>query len=360
MGSSPRIPGAFNDISPDWLTRALRSSGRSRTAEVEAVSIERIGEGRGFAGSIGRLRIRYAGDSDAPSTLVVKLPSVDPDIRLYAIRDGMYRRETMFYRELAPESGVRIPYCYFADLDDDSGDFVLLLEDLAGLREGNEIAGCSLEDAALTVRYLARLHAAWWNDARVAELGWLTGDGDSSPGLQVLYRDAWNGAADSLASIFPPEVFAIAERFGPRLAAFLKTSDAGNRTLNHGDCHLGNMFFQDGEVVMIDWQNVMMTSPVLDVAYFIQGSLPVKTRRAHEVQLLDAYRETLMEHGVSDFSKEQLADHYRRGLLRTLIPSVLSVANLDMEGPDTRQLVETIGRRMIGIADWDCGDLIPN
>jgi hypothetical protein len=55
-----------------------------------------------------------------------------------------------------------------------------------------------------------------------------------------------------------------------------------------------------------------------------------------------------------------LIEDYRRGLLRTLIPSVLSVANLDMETPQSRELVQTIGSRMIGIADWDCDDLIPD
>jgi len=370
MGSSHRtmnggavpaatIPGTLDDISPGWLTHALRAGGRRQTAEVESVSVEEIGHGRGFAGSIGRLTVAYTDDSAAPSTLVVKLSSVDPQVRRYAIDDGMYRRETMFYRELAAESGVPVPHCYLAELDRDSGDFVLLLEDLTGLREGDEIAGCSVDDAMLTMRYLARLHAAWWNNPRAAGQEWLLPDTDSSISLQRRYLSAWSTAADSLASIFPADVFVIAERLGPQLAAFLEASNDGDRTLNHGDCHLGNLFFRDDGIVLIDWQNVMITSPALDTAYFIQGSLPVETRRADEAQLLDAYRDTLLDQGVAEYSKDRLIQDYRRGLLRTLIVSVLSVANLGMEGPETRQLVQTIGQRMIGIADWDCGSLIP-
>jgi hypothetical protein len=102
----------------------------------------------------------------------------------------------------------------------------------------------------------------------------------------------------------------------------------------------------------------MVTSPALDIAYFVQGSLPVETRRAHERELLDIYLSTLREIGVTDYSFDQLIEDYRRGLLRTLIPSVLSMANLDMETPESRELVRTIGARMIGIVDWDCGDLI--
>ena len=99
---------------------------------MESLTVERIGQGRGFAGSIHRLTIRYSADTEAPPTIVVKSPSANLEIRDYAIRDGMYRRETMFYRELATESGIPVPDCYFSDLDPESGDFVLLLEDLTG------------------------------------------------------------------------------------------------------------------------------------------------------------------------------------------------------------------------------------
>ena len=329
---------------------------------MESLSIERIGQVRGFAGSISRLIIQYEDESDAPSTMVVKLSSVDPDIRRYASEDGMYRRETMYYRELAGESGIPVPDCYFADLDPGSGDFVLLLEDLTGLQEGDEIAGCSLQQAELVVRTLARLHARWWNDRRVAGLSWLTGPADHSKQfnrLENLYLDAWNRATDTLAAIYPPTTFAIAERFGPGLAAVLHTSTVGDQTLNHGDCHLGNMFFRDDQVVFTDWQNIMVTGPGLDLAYFIQGSLPVETRRTHEQDLLALYNSTLAKNGVTNYPPGKLFEDYRRDLLRTLIPSVLSVANLDMNAPESRELVETIGGRMIAIADWNCGDLIP-
>jgi len=333
------------------------------TAIVDSVTVDRIGQGRGFAGSIRRLSVSYSGDSEAPTTIVAKSPSADLEIRDYAVRDGMYRRETMFYRELATESGVRVPDCYFADLDPGSGDFVLLLEDLGLLEEGDEIAGCSFEQATLVVRSLAQFHARWWNNERVSGLDWLGGDSDTSTGantLQTLYLDAWSRATDTLADIYPPELFVIAEQFGPGLASVLQKGATVNKTLNHGDCHLGNLFFGVDNVVFTDWQNVMVTSPALDITYFIQGSLPVETRRTHEREFLDMYLSTLRENGISGYSHDQLIEDYRRGLLRTLIPSVLSVANLDMETPESRELVQTIGARMIGIADWDCGELIPN
>jgi len=356
-----RIQRTTNEITSEWLTTALRANDRLGTAEVQAVSVELIGQGRGFAGSIVRLTVRYAGDTDAPSTMVSKLPSIDPEIRRYAVKDGMYRRETMFYRELAQDSTIIVPDCYYAEHDSVTGDFVLLLEDLTDLQEGNEIVGCSLDQARSVVQSLAQLHATWWNSKQLSRHSWLPGTGDSSASFSALqdrYREAWNRAADTLALIFPRSTFAIAERFGRGLASVLQAAATGDQTLNHGDTHLGNLFFRDNEVVFTDWQNVMATSPTLDVAYFIQGSLPVEGRRTHERALLDLYASTLEANGVTNYTSDNLIEDYRRGLLRTLVPSVLSVANLDMDSPETRELVQTIGARMIAIADWDCGDLI--
>jgi len=358
------IPRTSDDFTPDWLTAALHANSRlpMRTI-VQSLTLERIGQGRGFAGSIRRLNVSYSGDSEMPLTIVAKSPSTDLTIRDYAIRDGMYQRETMFYRELATEAGIPVPGCYFADLDPDSGDFVLLLEDLTALEEGDEITGCSLAQAALVVRSLARLHARWWNDGRVAGLDWIgraSGAPTENDTVQARYQDAWGRATDTLADIYAPELFMIADKLGTGLAAVLEASASTNQTLNHGDCHLGNIFFRDDEVVFTDWQDVTVTSPALDIAYFIQGSLPVETRRDNERELLDTYLSTLRENGVTGYSPDHLIEDYRRGLLRTLIPSVLSVANLDMETPQSRELVQTIGGRMIGISDWDCDDLIPD
>ena len=354
------IPRTLDDITPEWLTGALRANANLNDPVVESLSVKPTGNG--YAGVLGRLTVIYADECDTPSTLIAKLPSVDPDIRKYAIDDGMYRRETRFYQDLAKDSGIPVPKCYYADLDSKTGGFVLLLEDLGDMREGDEVAGCSVEDAMNVVRNLAQLHAAWWNDGRTASLDWLAGtESPSMTGmrLQNLYVEAWDKTSHTFARIYPPDTFNIAERLGPNLAVVLQAATTGHQTLNHGDTHLGNMFFRDPEVVLVDWQNVMVTSPALDIAYFIQGSLQIETRRTHEQELLDEYLTTLYRNGVTGYSRDQLIDDYRRGVLRTLVPSVLSMANLDMETPDSRELIETIGARMIGIADWDCGALIP-
>ena len=286
------------------------------------------------------------------------MPAYDADIRQYAIKDGMYRRETRFYQELAMSSHIPVPNCYYAELDNESGNFILILEDLSHLRAGDELAGCSVDEVAHVVRGLARLHAAWWNNEKIESFNWIRSPNSNPVNLQEMYLEAWTKTSETLSRIFPPDTFEISKQLGSQLAATLQTANTGAHTLNHGDAHLGNIFFGTDEFVLLDWQNLTVSSPALDIAYFIQGSLPEESRRVYERELLDIYLATLNNHGVSDYSLERLIEDYRFGLLRSLIPSVLSVANLGMENHESLDLIETVGARMVAIADWDCGELI--
>ena len=56
----------------------------------------------------------------------------------------------------------------------------------------------------------------------------------------------------------------------------------------------------------------------LDVSYFIAESLATDDRRAHERALLERYHAGLVAGGVTDYSFDQLYDHYRLSLLTQL------------------------------------------
>ena len=266
-----RIPQTTGQITPQWLTDALHAGSRPDAPAVEKVEFERIGEGRGFIGVVARATVSYQGgraDSrNAPSTLIAKLVSADPATHERMNRHGGYERETLFYEKLAPESGIPLPECYYGRFDSESGLSVLLLEDLNGLREGDEITGCTRDEAMIVTENLARLHARWWNDQRLRGYRWLIQPSTPERALrsQDGYLAAWNQSEDRLAEIFPPEVFAVAERFGRKMAEYLVSAPPRDVTLNHGDCHLGNLFFRDAAnqngVVLIDWQNAGVRRP---------------------------------------------------------------------------------------------------
>ena len=60
MGSLT-IPADVDEITPEWLTRALRSRGRAGSAPVISCSSETVGEGKGFVSQVARLSLEYGG-----------------------------------------------------------------------------------------------------------------------------------------------------------------------------------------------------------------------------------------------------------------------------------------------------------
>ena len=81
-------------------------------------SLQPIGAGAGFIGDILRVSLQYDGrNQGAPATLIAKLPTSDAKRALMSNAARFNEREIRFYRELAAESRVRTPQCYYADMD---------------------------------------------------------------------------------------------------------------------------------------------------------------------------------------------------------------------------------------------------
>ena len=118
-------------LTDSWLSSVLRS-------DVSVRGTSRIGDG--LVGM--NIRLELDSDGSLPATLVAKLPSPDPTSRATGIALRNYEREVSFYLEIAPTVDIRVPRCYHGEWHADSGDFVLLMEDLAPAVQGNQITGC--------------------------------------------------------------------------------------------------------------------------------------------------------------------------------------------------------------------------
>jgi hypothetical protein len=153
-------------ITPEWTTAVLEHNGLRAT--VRRVTTEPVGTGQ--MGSSYRLFIDYAA-GNGPHRLIVKLPATDPASR--AAGQLGYRSETTFYREVAHRIHVDIPQCYLAAMNERGDGFTLVLEDLAPAQQGDQIAGCTVDQARAAAINVAGLHAPTWNDRSLRELDWL-------------------------------------------------------------------------------------------------------------------------------------------------------------------------------------------
>jgi len=203
------IPTRIDELTADWLTESLRSSGVLEAARVTHVKAEALGDGEGFMGEIYRLHLAFdPPEPDAPATLIAKIPTNIRENRAVGELVGAYEREILFYREFAAALPLRTPRVYFSDMEAGTSSerdaqgaaiidnwpiwliqklmvfvtwlarrrtrrYVLLIEDFGSAGAGNQVAGCSPEVAREILESIAKVHAQYWDEPKLADAHWL-------------------------------------------------------------------------------------------------------------------------------------------------------------------------------------------
>lgn len=335
-------PAVVAELTPAWLSDVL--GGR-----VDAVRAEPVGTGQ--IGTCHRLHLDGEG---VPATVLAKLPAVDPAAR--ELLAGVYRTETIFYAEVAPTVAIRVPACHHAAMSTDSGDFVLLLEDLAPAVQGDQLVGCSADQARDAAVNLAGLHGPRWCDPTLLDLDGVTlTDAEGATLLAELYGPATDIFLDGLGDLLAPEdhdtlraCVAVTERW-----TLARSERFG---LVHGDYRLDNLLFPpDGGPgsVAVDWQTLSLGLPARDLAYLLGTGLPVADRRAHERDLVAVYHSALVGHGVASYSAEQAWDDYRFAMLQGPLVSVFGCAYGTRTDRGDRMFAAMVTRSCAAIRDLD-------
>ncbi len=360
----PPIPSTPAELTPAWLTEALRATGHLDDAAVAAVQVEPIGQGVGILCQLARLTLTYDRPAPAaPASLVAKLPTADAQTRGMVALFRFYEREVRFYAEVAPLLEVRTPRCYYHDFDPTDGDFILLLEDLSPYRLGDQLAGASVEELRLVVAELAKLHAPWWNDPRLERLHWVpvANDPVNKAGL-ALYPQAWPVFVERFGHALPEAVRRTGERLGAHVGAILDRFTTAPRTICHGDYRLDNLFFGNADnapLAVIDWQIAVRSVGTYDVGYFMSQSVDPAVRRAHELDVLRMYHQLLLEGGVRDYSFDDCLTDYRWTLLFCFCYPVMGGGLGDLSNERGYALATTMMERSAAaILDWDAGKLL--
>jgi len=359
----PPIPSTLTELTPAWLTEALRAAGYLDDAAVAAVQAEPVGEGVGILCQLARLTLTYDRPAPtAPASLVAKLPTANAQTRGMVALFRFYEREVRFYAEVAPLlDAVRIPRCFYHDFDPASGDFILLLEDLSACRLGDQLAGASVEEVRLAVAELAKLHAAWWNSPRLEGLGWVpvANDPVNKAGL-ALYPQAWPVCLERFGHALPEAMRRTGERLGACVGAILDRFMAAPRTICHGDYRLDNLFFGGAApLTVIDWQIAVRSVGTYDVGYFMSQSVDPNVRRAHELDILRMYHQMLVERGVQGYRFDDCLTDYRWTLLFCFCYPVMGGGLGDLSNERGYALATTIMERSTAaILDWDAGKLL--
>jgi len=350
MHSIPADPVA---VTPQWLTQVLRDGGALQEATVTAVIPEQLGTGRGFTGTVLRLRLDYDQEEQgAPGTLVAKFPNSNPTVRAALHAVGFYEREIGFYTHVAPASRLRTPRCYYSALDATTAENIILLEEISDARPGDNVGGCTPAEAELIARELAAFQGAWWDHPRLAEF---TCFPLASPQLfqmiEQTYTAAWDGILAKYRDQLPGRFLELGSRFRGNVVAVRTEQSRRPWTIVHGDFRLDNMLFgatgSTQPLAVVDWQRSGRERGPSDLAYFMAGSLPTDVRRAIETRILETYYGALTDHGVGDYSLAECRRDYRLGMLNSLYVAVRAGALLDLSSPRGQELFDVIVSRCL-------------
>jgi hypothetical protein len=363
LAGSSQIPSAAKSITASWLTSVLRAGVHIRRASVRSFAVQQIDAAHGLVGRVFRVRVRYdAHEPRAPSTLIVKLPPADPELREQVFE--LYRREIRFYADLAPRVGLRTPQLYFERSDAKTGNAVLVLEDLSDLQRGDHFSGCSLERARLVVSQLARLHASWSRPQWRRRLSWLPDlSEDIEPGAdRAFLRKVCQRCVARYGEKFPARLLDLGDRFVPRAASIRAMLTASPTTLVHGDLRLDNMFFigsrSGTRLALIDWQLARRGPGVIDAAYFIGLNLDTNARRRIELDLLKTYHSELTKH-ITGYAFDQCMRDFRIAIVFMLFRLMTAAAVLDFADSRAEAFLESwIQRCDAMLTDHDAGAFV--
>jgi hypothetical protein len=317
------IPTGAADLTAEWLTAAI---GPNFGSVVDAVESTPVGTGQ-VADSV-RLQLSWLPPETGPETLVVKVTSSSDVSRAAAITTRTYEIEVGFYNDLASSLPVRTPRCYWAGYDASTGAYAVVLEDAHPAIAGDQLAGCTVEEARMALKEAALLHGPRANDPTLEKIPWLNRQGaDHTSNISMLLGAVSGGFLDRYRERLSPEVVALVERVVPRLPEMAPDPKAP-RTITHGDFRIDNLLFGEERVWVLDWQTVSLGEPMSDVSYFLGGSLLPDVRQQEEELLVRFYRDRLAEAGL-DLEWDDVWRGYRRhafsGLIMAIIASALVV-----------------------------------
>jgi hypothetical protein len=318
VASSPtKIPAAVDELTPPWFSEVL-------DADVSAVEVVDA-----HSGTTGRVLVRLEADDAVPDTLFVKLQPFAADQREFLRAVGLGVAEARLYAAVGDDLPVRAPEVWHSAYAEADGSFIMVLEDLTatGCRFPKPGDDDVLEVAESLVDELAVLHAAYWG----RELPWLgvhaltAGGGVRAENRMAQGTALVQMALDQFAAELPPAFRELGELYVERYREIGSLWNEGERTLIHGDDHIGNLFVDDHRTGFYDWAVASRHPGMRDVAYFLCNSVPTEVRRAEEDRLLARYRDGLAAAGRSlDAAVAQ--DQYRLFSVYSWISAVTTAA----------------------------------
>lgn len=345
-----------SDLTVNWAQRIVnRHYSDAIVSKVSVVSVD-IGT---------TTRIRVVVEHDKPEALphqwFVKLPSLAWQAKLITSLPRLLHTEVRFYNEVASTVPINVPNFLAAQSKFGVGA-TLVLVDLAESGSTPSKPGDSLTVAQATavVKQLARFHAHFWYKVNCDQTyRWLVGpvrrlEDHLGTALSVPLMKRGLRLAGELV---PSALHAPAIRYARYRRQVMRFLSDAPQTLIHHDCHPGNLFWNQSQPGLLDWQLVRLGEGISDIAYFLSTALKPETRRLHESSLLATYMESLENNGIVYIDIENMQQRYRAHLIYPFEAMIMTLAIGGMMSLESNH--ELLRRTATALEDLDVFAVLP-
>jgi len=337
------IPSSIDDVSAAWLAEATG-------LPVTGATATQIGVGVGVSSAL--YRVALEGDG-VPETVVVKLPALAEEAVFTSSVLRMYIRECRFFQELAEASPVRVPVCHHTAVDEETSRFVVVMEDLGGMRIVDQTEGMAIADAERAVDELATWHAQWWGKGDALAADGLTvslADPIYPAILPMVFGEGWEKV--TAAGEVPEPIMRVGPRWTEVFAQLLTELASAPNTMIHGDYRADNILFcPDGSAALLDFQLIGTGSGAYDLAYFVTQSLEPEVASANERALFERWLAGLRAGGVPESDLGGLWEDYRKAALFCLVYPIVASRGMDLSDPRQAALVACMNGRFARAVD---------
>lgn len=339
LGGLRAFPRSVDELDAAFLSRVLRRH------------VEQVRRLDGADGTSCRARLALVGD-DVPETVFVKMPAATVATRMLGELARLAETECRFYRWLAPDLGDGVPRCHGTAFDDLTGRYIVVLEDMSvtDCVFPDTLNPLSADQMTGVMRALGQLHGTFADRMPVkpggaGPLGWLSppSTDPANPLTPMLMRKS----AEKLSRCTDIDVYR-GQYLWEHLQQIAVFNDRGRHFVLHGDSHPGNTYFRAGRAGLLDWQVVRRGHPSRDLAYTLVLGMTTEERRERQRELLDSYREAVVEAGGPELDGAELFERYRQNAVYSYV-SALATAGLG--GMQTENIALEGLRRAVAAID---------
>jgi len=325
-------PKSPDQITKEWMDYAFNEAGICNSGTISNIEVKPLGPHvKGLLSSLCRVKLNYdAYTQQLPNSVVIKFPSILEERKDFGNHFRAYEREIRFYREIAKNSPIRIPKCYFTVMEKETEDYILVIEDAGSWTPGDQLKGLTLKQTQSAVKEISKFHGYWWDSEKLSNLEWMPEEnrdhihsfkenwGDFSHEHREVLNDKDISAGDIIAN------------------SGQKIHDLGlitARTIIHYDFRADNMMFNDrDEILVLDWQVALRSLGAFDVVRAVCGSHHGLLESSHHLEFLEMWYEGLLQAGVTNYSREDAWRDYRISIIMSAYVPVVAHHFLSHEG----------------------------